>query len=356
MATILDVAKYAGVSKSTVSLVINHSPLVKAETKQKVEEAIAQLGYVCNTNARGLRKRETKCLGVIISAESKEAQTYEYDRETGLFSNNIINGIPAGLGDTDYGLLIERYCVSEGMNALPSIIKNSRIDGLFLVGGLFDEPFLKELQQRGIPSVAVGRYYPQIDCVYPDVRRGTCDEVSYLFQNGHTHIAYINCPQNYATSHSRLNGFLDACASCKEADMQTWVAYCKQNTGSGGYEAIKALWESGARPDAVAAANEPIALGVMRFLYEQRIRIPEDISIVAYDASVLGGYAAPPLTTVNIHKEQMGAIAASMLLHRLDDPAKAVEAVSVTPELVIRSSVMQACHRHSCEEAYGMLT
>lgn len=342
VATIWDVAKCAGVSKSTVSLVINNSPLVKIETKQRVEDAIEQLGYVCNNNARGLRKRETKCLGIIVATESKTEQTYEYDYETGLFSYNISNGIPTGLVDTDYGLLTERYCAAEAKGEMPSIVKNSRVDGLFLVGGLFEDCFIDELLKRKIPTVAVGKYYSKIDCIYPDVRGGTRDEVSYLLHNGHTHIAYINCPQAYTASQARLNGFQDACAKYKDQIRQSWTTYCSQNTGAGGYEAIKALWEAGARPDAIATANEPIALGVMRFLYEQKIRIPEDISIVSYEDSVLGGYATPALTTVNIHKEYMGSVAASMLLRRLEDPGREVESILVKPELVIRSSVTKS--------------
>lgn len=339
MATILDVAKYAGVSKSTVSLVINNSPLVKEETKIKVEEAILKLGYVCNNNARGLRTRETKCLGIIVAIESKSEQTYEYNYETGLFSYNITNGIPAGLVGTDYGLLTERYCAAESGGELPTIVKNGRIDGLFLVGGLFEDSFIEELLKRGIPTVAVGKYYKQIDCIYPDVKKGTCDEVKYLIENGHRKIAFVNCPLTYSASQTRLAGFQEACNSNSAQVDKTWITYCQQNTGAGGYDAIKSLWESGARPDAIATANEPIALGVMRFLYEKGIRIPYDISVSSYEDSVLGGYATPALTTVNIHKEQMGTLAAGMLLRRIEDPTKAVESISIEPELVVRASV-----------------
>ena len=339
MVTILDVARYAGVSKSTVSLVINNSPLVKDETKQKVEEAIQKLGYVCNHNARGLRTRETKCLGIIVAIESKTEQTYEYNYETGLFSYNITNGIPVGLVDTDYGLLTERYCASEADGELPTIVKNGRIDGIFLVGGLFEDSFIEELLKRGIPTVAVGKYYKQIDCIYPDVKKGTCDEVSYLIESGHKKIAFINCPLTYSASQVRSAGFRDACERYAGHVADTWETHCQQNTGAGGYEAIKALWESGVRPDAIATANEPIALGVMRFLYEKGIRIPDDISISSYEDSVLGGYATPALTTVNIHKEHMGTLAAGMLLRRIENPEKEIESVSIKPELVIRSSV-----------------
>lgn len=339
MVTILDVAKRANVSKSTVSLVLNNSPLVKEETKRKVEAAIRELGYVCNNNARGLRKRETKCLGIIVAVESKVEQTYEYNYETGLFSFNITNGIPAGLVDTDYGLLTERYCAADTAGEMPTIIKNGRIDGVFLVGGLFEDDFIEELLKREIPAVAVGKYYNQIDCIYPDVKKGTCDEVSYLIENGHRNIAFINCPKIYKSSQTRLDGFQEVCKRHKKQLDNSWMTYCQQNTGAGGYDAIRELWESGVRPDAIATANEPIALGVMRYLYEQKIRIPEDVSVASYEASVLGGYAAPALTTVDIHKEHMGTVAAGMLLRRIENPNKAIESVLIEPELLVRTSV-----------------
>ena len=157
MATIIDVARYAGVSKSTVSLVLNNSPLVKEETRIHVEKAIQALGYVCNNNARGLRTKETKCLGVIIAIERSSAQSYDYNHETGLYSYNITNGIPDGLLGTDYGLITERYCAKDANGSLPQAVHNGRIDGAFLVGGLFDNSIIDAILKRGLPTVAVGR-------------------------------------------------------------------------------------------------------------------------------------------------------------------------------------------------------
>lgn len=208
MVTILDVAEFAGVSKSTVSLVINGSPLVKAQTREKVERAIARLGYVCNNNARGLRKRETKCLGIIVAAERKCERVYSFEYETGLFSYNITNGIPLGLAGTDYGLMTERYYVYEAEGKLPDIVKNGRIDGVFLVGGLFDDNFIEKLFQKNIPTVAVGKYYDKIDCVYPDVKNGAYKQAKYLTDRGHKNIAFINSPSAYMSSKQRLIGFV----------------------------------------------------------------------------------------------------------------------------------------------------
>ena len=339
MVTIIDVANYAGVSKTTVSAVLNNGPHVKEETRRKVEEAVKALGYVCNNNARGLRKRETKCLGVVVAVETRDIHTYEFNFEVGQFGYAVANGIPEGLADSDYGLITEQYCPSEMVGELPSIIKNARVDGVFLIGSLFDEEFLQKLHALNLPAVCVGTGYDTIDCVYPDVARGMYLQVEELVRNGARRIAMVNCPPEFANAKKRIAGWKQAVAELGDRLQETWEIQCRTNTGEGGYVATKALWESGARPDGLVTAHEAIALGAMRYLHEQGIRVPEDISVTSYETSVLGGYSIPPLTSVNVKKEEMGAIAAKMLIDRIEHPEAPLQKCVITPELVVRGSV-----------------
>ena len=339
MVTIIDVANYAGVSKTTVSAVLNNGPHVKEETRRKVEEAVKALGYVCNNNARGLRKRETKCLGVIVAVESRDIHTYEFNFEVGQFGYAVANGIPDGLADSDYGLITEQYCPREMAGELPSIVKNARVDGVFLVGSLFDAEFLAKLDALKIPAVGVGTSYDTIDCVFPDIAKGMRLQVEELARNGAQQIAMVNCPPEFANAKKRMEGWNQAVSDLGSKLKNKWEIQCRTNTGEGGYLAMKALWESGARPDGVVTAHEAIALGAMRYLHEQGIRVPEDISLTSYETSVLGGYSIPPLTSVNVKKEEMGAIAARMLLNRMDHPEAPLQKCIMDPELVVRGSV-----------------
>ena len=339
MVTIIDVANYAGVSKTTVSAVLNNGPHVKEETRRKVEEAVKTLGYVCNNNARGLRKRETKCLGVIVAIETRDIHTYEFNFEVGQFGYAVANGIPDGLVDSDYGLITEQYCPSEMAGELPSIIKNARVDGVFLIGSLFDEEFLRKLHDLKLPAVCVGTGYASIDCVYPDVARGMYLQVEELVRSGAQRLAMVNCPPEFANAKKRIAGWKQAVSELGNRLQETWEIHCRTNTGEGGYLAMKQLWESGARPDGLVTAHEAIALGAMRYLHEQGIRVPEDISVTSYETSVLGGYSIPPLTSVNVKKEEMGAIAARMLLDRIEHPDAPLQKCVITPELVARGSV-----------------
>jgi DNA-binding LacI/PurR family transcriptional regulator len=339
-ATIIDVARKAGVSKSTVSLVINNSTAVKLETKYKVLEAIEELGYVPNINARGLTARKTNILGVLTMVEDLFHKSYNFDSDTEIFSYDISIGIPKGLVNTDYGLLNERYCIFENNNDLPQLVKSNRIDGLFVIGGLFSEDFAEKIKACGIPTVVVGRLHELFDSVSANVKQGAFLATIHLLTTGHKKLCYINCPVAFRTNIDRSQGFHRAIEVSENKPDVKWIVNTSHNTGAGGYLAIKEIWESGARPDGILAANDSIALGIMRYLYEQRVHVPEDISIISYEDSVLSGYSSPALSSVNINKQRIGEEACRILLNRIARPkSKRVHLVLPT-SLVLRDSVI----------------
>ena len=149
MATIDDVAKRAGVSRSTVSLVLNKSPRVKEATRQMVESVIAEMNYYPNSNARGLSARVTNNLGVIFMQDYLPNTTqisYDNDQHVGLCSFNISNGIMAGLVGTDYGVITERYCSVADPEGLPRVICEKRVDGAFIVGMPYSDSFIDNMK------------------------------------------------------------------------------------------------------------------------------------------------------------------------------------------------------------------
>ena len=244
MATIWDVAARAGVSKSTVSLVLNKSPLVKDETRERVEQAIRELNYVPNNNARGLVKRESKCFGVIIPrSDLHSAQNiYDFGYHTSLYAFNVMNGISSGLMNSDYGLLIEHF-FDDGSGELPSLARNNRVDGVFLIGNLMQSQMVDEIVKRGIPVVVIGHHYPQVDCVTTDVPQGIYLGVRHLLEKGYRNICYLNSPVRYGSSLSRLDGLRGAFEEFGLCVTEENHIYCQHNTGEGGYLAAKLLWE-----------------------------------------------------------------------------------------------------------------
>ena len=344
MPTINDVAKRAGVSRSTVSLVLNKSPLVKDETRELVENVILEMNYVPNNNARGLSARVTNNFGVIFMQDYLPDQTvisYDNDQHVGLCSHNISNGISAGLIGTDYGVITERFCSIAVPDELPRVIQEKRVDGAFVVGLPYSEQFIDNMKRTGIPfvMVGVGSYEETVDSIYADPEEGTELACLELLNTGHRRICLLNCSSEMRSHMWRVRGYHRALKSYGIEPNPSWNVSVPSNNGKSAYTEFKRFWESGNRPDAVVTANGQMAAGIMSYLYEQGIRVPDDISIVAYEDSSICGYATPPLTSINIRKEELGKRAAQCLLSRLQNPGKKVERCSLKPYLVSRKSV-----------------
>ena len=341
--TIIDVAKKANVSKSTVSLVINNAPTVKAETRQRVLEVIDELGYVPNFNARGLTTKKTNSLGVLITPEKDTTESpFDFQNETEFFSYDILAGIPDGLENTDYGLVIERYCMKNSdEHPLPEMISQRRVDGVIIIAGLYDDEFENRILESGIPAVVVGRPQSVFDSVSVDIEQGIYLATEKLISVGIKKICYINCPSIFSSNQRRRNGFYHAINDYHLYEEDQRVVDTEWNTGKGGYEAIKNLFVSGYRPDGIVAAHDSIALGIMRYMYENEIRIPRDISIISFENSVLSGYAAPALSTVDINKRELGKKAGELLVQRIEKPKMPKATLLYTPTVINRDSVYQ---------------
>ena len=338
MPTIIDVAKAANVSKSTVSLVINGSPAVKPETRENVLAAIRELGYTPNVNARSLISKKTNNLGVIMLVEKSGHRSFGFDMDTDLFHFDIVAGIPALLEGTDYGLLMEEYCLEESGGELPNLVKSNRVDGIFLIGSLVQKQFIDRIRETKIPCVLIGCETSRVDSVMPDVEQATVLSARHLLATGHKQIYLLNCPPVFMTNISRVNGLKKALEEA-EADVRHRIVNAGSNSGAGGYALMKKLWEQGERPDGIIAANDNIALGARRYLYEAGIRIPDQVSLISYEDSVLSAYAAPALTTTDIHKERIGEKACEILLRRIHSPKMRKTSLVLPTDLVIRDSV-----------------
>lgn len=347
VATINDVAKRAGVSRSTVSLVLNKSPLVKEETRCLVEQVIAEMNYVPNSNARGLSARVTNNIGVIFMQDYllgiPGKVSYDNDQHVGLCSFNISNGIMTGLQETMYGVITERFCSIAEPDELPRVIREKRVDGAIIVGVPYSDQFIDNMKKTGLPFViaGVGSWEKTVDSIYADPGEGTEMAVRELLEAGHKKICLLNCAQRLSSHESRRQGYLRAMEAAGVEAMDGWNIYGDRNNGKDACETFQRFWEAGNRPDAIVTANGQSATGIMSYLYEIGVRIPEDISIISYEDSSICGYAAPALTSVNIRKEELGKRAAKCLIERIQNPNKEIELTVVHPYMVERDSVKE---------------
>ena len=345
VATINDVAKRAGVSRSTVSLVLNKSPLVKDATRLLVEEVIREMNYVPNSNARGLSAKVTNNIGVIFMQDyllGVPGQiSYDNDQHIGLCSFNISNGIMTGLQGTFYGVITERFCSVAEPDELPRVIREKRVDGAVIVGVPYSPQFIDNMKKTGLPFViaGVGSWEESVDSIYADPGEGTEIAARTLLETGHKNICLLNCNPNMHSHEIRRQGFLRAMDEAGAVPMNDWNIYSDRNNGKCAREAFQRFWEAGNRPDGIVTANGQSATGIMSYLYDIGVRIPQDVSIISYEDSSICGYATPALTSVNIRKEELGQAAVQCLIERIRNPEKELETKVIHPYMVHRDSV-----------------
>ena len=163
--------------------------------------------------------------------------------------------------------------------------------------------------------------------------------VRELLATGHKKICLLNCSPRLHSHELRCQGFLQAMEEAGITPMEGWNVWGDLNCGKSAREAFRQFWEAGNRPDGIVTANSQGATGVLSYLYEIGVRVPDEVSIISYADSSLCGYAAPALTSVNMRKEEMGQAAAKCLIERIQNPQKEVEKTVIHPYLVHRNSV-----------------
>ncbi len=352
MITIREIAAIAGVSRSTVSLVLNNSPLVRQETREQVLQVIRDTGYVPNSNARNLSLRANKSLGIIILSDLKRSTSYDFSNSIGLYSLNIMRGITSRLSDTDYSVIIEYFSPdspqgepdaaisSDARVLLPKLIRERRVDGAFIVCGYCPEPFLSAMAASGIPFVTIAAGTPESVCdsVVSDPAEGIYIAASLLFQRGRRRPALITC-LSFRSTRPRIVGFQRACEEHGVPFDEELLVLTGHNSGQSAYDAMQQALSRGLQPDAVVGSNPQLTVGGIRCLTERGYRIPEDISAVTYEDNALCSYFLPAITAVNIQKEKMGESAVELLLHRISCPDAPLSSVTIPSYLVERESV-----------------
>lgn len=347
MVTIWDVAEKAGVSKSTVSLVLNDSPRVKAETREKVLHAINVLKYVPNNNARNLQRRNNNSIGIIhiLRTNRNRNERYGWDHGLELFSRDVEDGIFEAImeNDSDMSVLIEHFNILEKANEKPRILRECRVDGAILIGGFDKSSELRYIEGIDVPTVLVTSPLETIgiDMVMHDPAEGFRIAYKKLLETGHKRICLLNIPKSYRVWARRIEGAQQAahemgCELCEDL-----IVSVEHNTARYAYKAMSQLIRSGAKFDAVLAADNELAMGALRSFHEHGIRVPQDVSMICYEDSTLCGNLSPALTAVNIRKDVIGHHALQCLLERLEDPKAQTKAITVEPYLVMRDSVLK---------------
>lgn len=338
--TLEDVARRAGVSKSTVSRVINGEPRVRAEVAERIREAVAELGYVANQAARSLVTRRNNAIAVVVTEPQNRLFVDPY------FDSHL-RGIRQELvrqGAQPVLLFIEE---PDDYPRVGNFLGGGHVDGALLFSLRADDPLPGMVEHMGLPAVFGGRpvlgsghrseVYTYVDA---DNRGGAREAVRHLVSLGRRHIATIAGPLNQAAAIDRLDGYCDVLIDpppqlIAEADF----------TLQGGADAMAGLLDRSPDLDAVFVASDLMASGALRVLRERGRRVPEDVAVVGFDdLAPIAEAAEPPLTTVHQDVEGMGRLMARLLFNRTADKLASgsgthpLSSVVTPTHLVIRKS------------------
>ena len=332
MTTILDVARLANVSKTSVSRYLNgqNAGHMTDETKERIESAIRQLEYQPNSIARSLKQKSTNVIGLVVNDMSN------------LFFLEMMRGVETELKNSGYNLLI---CNSDNNIQMEleclKMLEKRQIDGVILIGMNMPSSHIEKLQSD-IPMVLLERDAgnTNLDSVKIDNRVGAYAAVRHLIQKGHARIAHIQGPVISAMAMERYDSYQEC---LREHGIQVPSDYVVQGNYKldSGYAGMKQLMELQEPPTAVFCANDYMAMGALRYLIEHNYKVPQDVALVGYDDIMVAKMVTPSLTTVRQPVLELARTAAQLLLRRIadkDDANYVGQSVVMKSKLIVRSS------------------
>ncbi len=324
------VAKRAGVSRSTVSRVINNDPNVRDDTRQRVLNIVRDLNYHPNVAARGLAAGRTRVLGLVIPRTVSTLFTDPY------FSL-LIEGVSAACNAQDHSVMLWIAEPEYERRTIRQILHGGLIDGVIVASQVLDDPVVDALIKSDLPFILIGRHPDarNVSYVDSDNRNGAREIVEYLLRLGYRRVATITGPKNMIVGADRLEGYL---AALHVRGITPDPALIVEGDFSevGGYTAAQQLLPRG--PDAIFAASDTMATGALRALREANCRVPQDVALAGFDDMPFAAHTDPPLTTVRQTIQRAGVTAVETLIDLVTHPGSPTRRVILPTELVIRAS------------------
>jgi LacI family transcriptional regulator len=325
------IARLSGVSRSTVSRVINNDPKVADETRAKVQQVIEEVHFRPNVAARSLAGAQTFILGLVIPTGVSSVFSDPY-------FPNLIRGISSACRDRDYSVMLWLAEPDYERRTVMQVLRNGIIDGVIVSSMPMDEIIVDALSHAELPFILVGRdpTHPGVNYVDVENRRGGVEAVTHLIRMGRRRIAHISGPLNTVVGRDRLEGFQEA-LRMRGVPFNPELVLEGDFSEEEGYSLTKLILPRS--PDAIFAASDAMALGALRALREAGLRVPEDVAVIGFDDLPFAATADPPLTTIRQPIQRTGAMAAQTLIDIIEHPGEApVRRILLPTELVIRKS------------------
>lgn len=328
------VAERAGVSRTTVSFVLNEveGAQISEETRQRVLQAALELGYVPHATARSLASGRTHILGLITCQPANHIIIDAYIHQ-------VLYGLSEASRLHGFRVLIESVEDVSQREAYVHLVRANRIDGILVSGPRADDRQLPALIADGFPIVLLGCLKGSpVSFVDVDNQAAACQAVNHLVALGHERIAFItNGPLEYTSATDRLSGYRQALRNAALSCDETMVRYGNFDMESG-YRAMQSLLKASPRPTAVFVASDVVAFGAMKAVRERGLYIPDDLALVGFDDVPMARYISPALTTIRLPAVEQGLRGGQMLIDLIGGNVPAETQVYLETELVVRQS------------------
>lgn len=328
--TLKDIGDLAGVSRATVSRVINGYPHITAEVRERVESVIEQTGYRPNRIAQSLASQKSGIIGLVIPHVANTVFTNPY-----FF--HLINSITKATNQNDLTLaLFLFHSMDEEEHIIKTIYNNSIVDGVIITADRHEDPVIEQVMKHDVRVVFIGKPKQGINAPFVNVdnENGGYLATEHLIKQGRKRIAAIICKDNSA-GEDRFAGYLRALKKYQMPFNPLLIAEGDFSQESG-YHAMKILCEH--RPDAVFVSSDLMALGAQRAIRETGLTIPQDIMMVGYDDLPEAVMAVPTLTTIHQPIDMLGMIAVKLLKKVIDQSEVSPESEILPVRLVQRET------------------
>ncbi|RFP09314.1 LacI family transcriptional regulator [Duganella sp. BJB488] len=344
--TIKDVAKMAGVSYQTVSLVLNHPEKVAQKTLRTVQETIAVLNFVPSMAARSMRAIRTNTLACIFFGERAAYDNRSFQIQD-TYWNNVLQ-VLGRVADTHGYALMQRSQIGDDAAAyalVRDLFLAGRVDGVVAVVERTGHPVLEQLKRHGLPFVVFGTRDPAFSYVAQNNEEVTAEVVGHLHAAGCRHIAFIGGQRDGRGNEDveeRQRGYARAMREHGLAVHAPWAVSGDWSLASG-HRIARELCGTGDRPDALIFASDRMALGALKGLHELGVNVPGDVSVVGFDNMHYDDYCIPPLSSVHSPVLEMAQASVQMLLDQILGAGAAPPVQRVFPAgLVVRESSQRA--------------
>lgn len=331
-ATLRDVAEKAGVTTATVSYILNDKKPFPDETRQRVMDAITELGYIPNLSARTLTQRSSKLIGIVVPQTEGSRLMFQNN-----FYSEILGSIEFHARQNGYHIIISATDANESYLRLA---RERNLDGIIVIG-MYPDEFYHQMKESHIPIVLVDSYCN--DHYYHNIRiddaYGSYLATRHVLSKGHRDIAFFSGQlKENGVMKKRLTGYREALSEFGVGFDQRYVFEGRIDYASG-IDAAERLLVSRVPATAVVAAADILAIGAMKGFYERGVRVPDDISVVGFDDLDISQYLTPGLSTIHQEISQKGEKAVELLINNIKEPNLTKQEQILPVKLIERGSV-----------------